>query len=131
MSGRLARGVGPLGNWGGLLFYKPVRLNWAQMVSLIKEREQELRAICQRRHVARLDLFGSAANGDFKDDSDLDFLVTLQRLSVHDHADAFFGLLFDLEDLFERRIDLIVESTINNPYFRQELENTRKLLYAA
>jgi uncharacterized protein len=102
------------------------------MVSLVKDREQELRAICERRHVARLDLFGSAASGAFKRGaSDLDFLVTFKPLSANDHADAFFGLLFDLEDLFGHKIDLVVESTVHNPYFRQELEATRELLYAA
>jgi predicted nucleotidyltransferase len=101
------------------------------MVGLIQQRELELRDVCKRRHVARLDVFGSAANGGFSDDSDLDFLVTFQPLPLGQYADAFFGLLFDLEDLFGRKIDLVVESTVNNPYFRQELENTRELLYAA
>ncbi len=101
------------------------------MVNLIKDRERELRALCERYHVARLDLFGSAANGNFNNESDLDFVVTFKEMPPEQFGREFWELLFALEDLFGRKVDLVVESTIRNPYFREELESTRKLLYAA
>jgi predicted nucleotidyltransferase len=64
-------------------------------------------------------------------DSDLDFLVDFRPLPVGVYADSFFGLHEELERLFGRPVDLVVASAIKNPYFRQSVEQTRALLYAA
>lgn len=50
-------------------------------------------------------------------------------LSPGEHADCYFGLLEDLEQLFRRPIDLVEQSAIRNPYFRRAVEETRQLLY--
>ena len=99
---------------------------------LIDSNREELFSLCKRFHVKRLDLFGSAVGDKFDPaTSDLDFLVTLQELDFGEYADAYFGLLEALQELFDRHIDLVMESAIKNPYFRQEVERTRMLLYAA
>ena len=68
----------------------------------------------------RLELFGSATNGRFDaTSSDLDFLVEFQPLGPVDRADAYFGLLAALQDLFQRDVDLVETEAINNPYFRK------------
>ena len=36
-----------------------------------------------------------------------------------------------LEQLFQRPVDLVVESAIKNPYFRESVERSKALLYAA
>ncbi len=43
---------------------------------------------------------------------------------------TYVGLLEDLQALFQRPVDLVVESAIQNPYFRQTVESTRTLVYA-
>jgi predicted nucleotidyltransferase len=49
------------------------------MIDAIQLRREELRALCRRFHVRRLDLFGSAARGDFDPErSDVDFLVEFE-----------------------------------------------------
>lgn len=102
------------------------------MNRLIEEKRQELERICRRRGVQRIELFGSAAGTGFDPaHSDLDFLVTFQELGSHEYADAYFGLLEDLQALFQRSVDLVVTSAIKNPYFRQSVESTRTLIYAA
>ena len=35
----------------------------------------------------------------------------------------------DLEDLTGRKIDLVSEDSIRNKYFREELEETKQLIY--
>lgn len=98
----------------------------------INKRKAELQQLCHRYHVRQLDLFGSAAAGrDRPGDSDLDFLVDFGPTPVGGYADNYFGLLESLEQLFGRRVDLVVFSAIKNPYFRQAVENTKALLYAA
>ncbi|QDU65297.1 nucleotidyltransferase family protein [Engelhardtia mirabilis] len=102
------------------------------MIDLLSKRLEEVRALCRRHRLRRLDLFGSAATGRFDPaSSDLDFIVEFEDEDPVARADAFFGLLADLEDLFERRIDLVVESAVTNPYLRDEIDETRQPLFAA
>ena len=46
------------------------------MVSIIDKNRDELIELCRAHHVKRLDVFGSAATGDFDSISDIDFLVS-------------------------------------------------------
>jgi uncharacterized protein len=101
-------------------------------VPAIAAHRLELASLCREFHVRRLALFGSAASGAFHaDHSDLDFLVEFQTLAPGDYATAFFGFKEALERLFKRPVDLVVPSAIRNPYFRQSVEQSTSLLYAA
>ena len=98
----------------------------------LEQRRVELETVCRRYGVRRLELFGSAATGqDRPGESDLDFLVEFGPLPPGGYADAYFGLLESLEELFGRTVDLVVPSAIRNPYFLKAIEETRTLLYAA
>ncbi len=100
------------------------------MIPLISQHSDELAELCRRHHVKRLDLFGSAAVGDFNSDkSDIDFLVDYQLLPPAQHADAYFGLLNDLQSLFGHSIDLVEDKAIENPYFRASVDETRQPIY--
>ena len=102
------------------------------MNPIIKDKLEALKDLCLEHRVERLDVFGSAARDDFDPEaSDLDFLVAFESMSPADHADSFFGLLEDLERLFGRRIDLLEPDPIKNPYLRQSIERSRKVLYEA
>ena len=99
---------------------------------LVERKLDDLARLCEKFRVKRLDLFGSATTDLFDPQtSDLDFLVSLQEMDFGEYANAYFGLLEGLQELFDRHIDLVMESAINNPYFRQEVEATRMALYAA
>ena len=103
------------------------------MIELVDEKRAELAELCRRYGVDRLYLFGSAATERFvPTSSDLDFVVELSdRQPAGSYADRYFGLLEALEGLFGRPVDLVVDSAIRNPYFRDAVEKTRALLYAA
>jgi len=99
---------------------------------IVEARRPELASLCRKYGARRLDIFGSAARGDFEPSrSDLDFVVEFEELSPTQRADNYFALLAALEHLFERPVDLIELSAIRNPYFREEIEETRASLYAA
>ena len=88
--------------------------------------------LCRRFRVRRLYLFGSAAKGNFQPDaSGLDFLVILAPDPPATYAEAYLGLAQSLEELFERRVDLVTEPSIRNPYLRQAIDATREFLYDA
>jgi hypothetical protein len=102
------------------------------MISELEQHRTDVEALCRRFQVHRLDLFGSAASGEFRaEESDIDFLVEFEPPDGTGHADRYFGLLEALQQLFGRPVDLVVASAIRNPYFRESVERTRTLLYAA
>jgi uncharacterized protein len=98
----------------------------------IAEHCDEIAELCRRFRVQRLELFGSAAKGNFISSlSDVDFLVEFESLPVGKHADTYFGLLEALEALFNRSVDLVMVRAIRNRYFLEAIEDSRMLLYAA
>ena len=99
---------------------------------MIEDNREALATLCRRFRVRRLDLFGSAVHGGLHpESSDLDFLVEFHELRDNEYADTYFGLLEEFERLFERNVDLVVVSAVKNPYFRESIERSRTLLYAA
>jgi uncharacterized protein len=99
---------------------------------LIEYKRRELKALCERRGVERLALFGSALRDDFDPEkSDLDFSVTFCPMSPERHAAAYFGLLDDLERLFGLRVDLVEIGAVRNPYLRRSIEEEQETVYAA
>jgi predicted nucleotidyltransferase len=102
------------------------------MIPLVQRRRPEIAEVCRRHRVRRLEVFGSAATGPFDEaTSDLDFLVEFLPLQRGEHADAYFGLLEDLENLFGRSVDLLMERAMRNRYLRQAIEEQRETVYAA
>jgi predicted nucleotidyltransferase len=97
------------------------------------EAHDALEAACRRYHVRRLDVFGSAATGvGFEPGrSDLDLLVEFEQLQPVDHANAWFGLREALEALSGMQIDLITQSALKNPYFRERVEAERRTVFDA
>jgi predicted nucleotidyltransferase len=104
----------------------------AAMIPLIEQHREALDDLCRRYRVRTLELFGSAADGRFDPArSDLDFLVDFLPLDPGRHAEAYFGLLHGLEDLFGRKVDLVMRRAVRNPFFRRALDQSRTVLYAA
>lgn len=87
--------------------------------------------ICKRFHVRKLWIFGSILTNRFNNDSDVDFCVDFDwdNIPLLESANNFFGFQYSLEELFKRKIDLVDDSAVKNPYFRAELNETRKLIY--
>ncbi len=91
----------------------------------------KVREACGRYRVVSLELFGSAVEADAQRVNDLDFLMECEALPPTKHADAFFGLLADLEDIFEKPVDLVELSAVSNPYFQKSLMESKVSVYAA
>ena len=99
----------------------------------IASRRDELRRLCARHRVKRLELFGSATGNQFNPDrSDFDFLVVfVQPMSPAEHVDCYFDLKEGLETLFGRPVDLLEPGPIRNPYLIRSIDESRVSLYAA
>lgn len=102
------------------------------MIPEIARQSKALESLCRRFRVRRLELFGSAATGGFNpQSSDLDFLVEFDSLRADEYADAYFGLLEGLKNIFKREVDLVMFESVKNPYLRESIQRSRTLLYAA
>ena len=104
------------------------------MVPELEQHREAIIALCRQYQVQRLEVFGSAATGDFDPEtSDFDFLVEFAAMAPGAQARAYLGLLAALEDLTGRRIDLVeVQArSLKNPYFAASVEESRLVLYAA
>jgi uncharacterized protein len=103
------------------------------MQPIIERVLPQLKRLCRRFHVERLELFGSAARDDFDPEkSDFDFLVEFDRTN----RDAFslrtyFGLKDSLEALLGRPVDLVEPGAIRNPYLRKSINSARETVFEA
>lgn len=103
------------------------------MISLVEDKRTEIAEICRRYDVERLDLFGSAAGEDFDPArSDLDFVVAFERAEPPNLFDRYFGLKEDLERLFGREVDLVMERALRKDQrFAEDVYERSVTLYAA
>ena len=100
------------------------------MISLVAERSDEIAALCRRHQVQRLDLFGSAATGDFDpESSDLDFLVTFLPEANATYVGAYHRLYTDLCALFDMPTDLVIDKRFRDPEFRNAVKTSRAYVY--
>ncbi len=102
------------------------------MTDVLEHHRQDLAALCRKHRVRRLDVFGSAARGDFDEkSSDVDLLVEFEDMPHADRADEYLGFLTAVEALLQRRVDLVEVSAVRNSYLRRGIEASKELVYAA
>ena len=100
-------------------------------MNLIERHIQKIEELCRKYKVKSLYAFGSVLTNRFSETSDIDLLVNFNKseIKLTEYADNFFGFMYSLEDLLSRKIDLVCDDAVKNPYFRQELDETKQLIY--
>jgi len=98
-------------------------------MNLIDKNITKLTHLCNKHKVSKLYVFGSVINQKFRKESDLDFLVDFKKVGLNEYADNYFDFKFSLEDLFNRKIDLLEEKAIRNPYLKQSIDASKELIY--
>jgi len=91
----------------------------------------EIITLCKKNKVKNLYVFGSVLTDSFADNSDIDLIVDIDSSDPLDYADNYFNLKFALEELLNRQIDLLENKAIKNPYLRENIDNSKTLLYAS
>lgn len=89
----------------------------------------DIERICRRLPVKRLGLFGSAVGPDFSQASDIDVLVIFEAGENVDLFDTYFVLKEQLEKIFQRDVDLLVDKKFKNPVLRESIDKTRVVIY--
>jgi predicted nucleotidyltransferase len=100
------------------------------MIAEVAARQGKIASLCERYGVLRLDLFGSAARGDFSPAaSDLDFVALFADRTNPDYVDRYLEFADALETLFGRSVDLVTERSIRSPSFRCAVDRDRETIY--
>jgi predicted nucleotidyltransferase len=100
------------------------------MSSVLGKNKDKLAEVCRRFRVRRLEVFGSAARDDFDPaKSDIDFIVSFADKTPGTYADRYFDFAAAIEEVLGRRIDLLTERSIRNPYFQREVQAARQIVY--
>lgn len=89
----------------------------------------DISTLCATHGVRHLYAFGSALTDKFDSESDIDLLVDFLPLNAIDYADNYYDLKFALESILHRKIDLLEEKALKNPYFLKAIENSKYLIY--
>ncbi len=103
------------------------------MNSTVKEKLPQLVELCKKYCVERMYLFGSAARDDFDPKrSDVDLLFSFSpELTIEEYTDNYFELMWALDDLFGRKVDLVAEETLSKPYLIANINRDKQLVYGA
>jgi len=102
------------------------------MTFIIEKNKNRLIELCRKYHVIQLDVFGSVATDEFDaETSDIDFLVQFDSSVKQNRFDNFFALRRELMTLFGREVDLVEPGGLRNPYFIEQVNQTREKIYAA
>src|ERR1017187_2802960 len=102
------------------------------MITLIKDNLKAIRDVCEKHHVRSLYLVGSATKENrFTEESDVDFLYRFRKEDIEetDYADNYFDLLFELQDILNRKVDLVAEEKMWNPYFIESINKDKQIIY--
>jgi predicted nucleotidyltransferase len=98
-------------------------------VSVLTNHIADISKICAVYGVKHLYIFGSSLTENFNTASDIDLLVDFLPIADSEYADNYYGLKFSLENILNRKVDLLEEPAIKNPYFLEAIQNKKQLLY--
>jgi predicted nucleotidyltransferase len=91
--------------------------------------EDTIASFCQRWKITEFALFGSIIRDDFRQDSDVDVLVSFAPDSKWSLWDII-TIKEELETLFGREVDLVEKVALKNPFRRYEILSTKQVIYA-
>ncbi len=98
-------------------------------MTLIDQHISDIRKLCLDHKVRYLYAFGSVLADKFDKESDVDLVVDFDPIDVSSYADNYFAFKFSLQKMFNRPVDLLEEKAIKNPFFKQNLDRQRQLIY--
>ncbi|QLE01292.1 nucleotidyltransferase domain-containing protein [Galbibacter sp. BG1] len=90
---------------------------------------EEIIKLCNTNKVKSLFAFGSVLKDKLRPDSDIDFLVDIDDKDPISYSDKYFDLKFNLEKIFNRRIDLLELKALKNPFLKQEIDQNKFRIY--
>ena len=100
-------------------------------MGVVDQKTEQIRLLSRKYSVKELYVFGSALREDFGPGSDIDLAVVFSRKGIAGSFDQYFDFKTEREELLGRPVDLVCAAAVRNSVFRQELDQTKRLIYAA
>lgn len=97
--------------------------------NIIEQAKPDIARLAPKYRILKLFAFGSVTNDKFHSESDLDFLVKFGDVPLLEYADNYFELQEELEQLFGRKVDLVVDKSVKNPFLARTIEESKIPLY--
>ena len=86
--------------------------------------------LCKTHKVKYIYAFGSAVTNNFDyEKSDIDLIVEISDTDPIDKGEKLISLWDKLENFFQRKVDLLTNKQIKNPYLKNSIESTKILIY--
>lgn len=100
------------------------------LIQEVHSRGEEFLRLCQLYNVKALYAFGSAITDRFNENSsDIDLLVEVDEIDPIERGEKLMSLWNKFEEFFNRRVDLLTDSSIKNPVLRKSIDKTKMLIY--
>lgn len=96
----------------------------------ISKKRNDFTILCKSHKVKYIYAFGSSISEDFDvKRSDIDLLVEIDSDDPIDRGEKLISLWDLFEDFFKRKVDLLTDSSIRNPFLRKSIDSTKVLIY--
>ena len=96
----------------------------------ILKQKSDFRTLCKNHKVKYLYAFGSATTDQFNiSSSDIDLLVEIDEPDPIERGEKLLSLWDTFEIFFHRKVDLLTDSSIRNPYLRRSIDSSKVLIY--
>jgi uncharacterized protein len=96
------------------------------MDRLVSKHLQEIKNLFVKHGVKSAYLFGSAAKGTLQKNSDIDFLYSFpDDMDFEEYANNYFDLADSLETLLDKKVELVAEKTLKNPYLIESINESK------
>ncbi|OQX81174.1 MAG: DNA polymerase subunit beta [Bacteroidetes bacterium 4484_249] len=96
----------------------------------ILKRTSDFINLCKEHKVKHLYAFGSSVSDSFDyDKSDIDLVVEIDDPDPIERGEKLISLWDKFKVFFRRRVDLLTDSSIRNPYLKKSIDSTKVLIY--
>jgi predicted nucleotidyltransferase len=96
----------------------------------IKAKAKDFGDLCKSHKVKYLYAFGSSTTEKFNSKtSDIDLVVEIDSLDPLERGEKLIDLWDKFENFFNRKVDLLTDSSIKNPILRKSIDSTKILIY--
>ena len=102
------------------------------MQKIIEDNRENLINVCKTLQIERMYAFGSVVSSNFNEESDIDLLISFSKsLSIEEYTNNYFTLHYELRKLFNRKVDILTERSLSNPFFIESINESKVLVYEA
>jgi predicted nucleotidyltransferase len=92
------------------------------MQNIVQNNLQQIKALMLNYGVEKAYAFGSAVTGKMHADSDVDFVIRFSAdMDYETYSNNYFDLLYALQNLLKKDVELVAEETLSNPYLIESI----------